>query len=1705
MSLEPKALRLARYLKEFVGLRSTTVLDVNKYDTVLWFGDMPQEPECQSPVWNEELSPDQPWLIVRKQQLPTLPLPPEIIRSWIDEALLRQPTPDMPGLMPTKMESDPDALVADGEEPPLIERHLRDYPDVKDAYARYRPIWEAWSKEHRRRSHIQFVYADLFRLHTQLQKEGEIVELVLGLGLLSWRNPSRTKSASLLRHVVTARVNLRFDPANGTMQLDGADGPELRIEDDMLEGELRPDRTHYTSIAEQLSAIGEDIWDRSKIIPPLRTWATAIHPDCDWSPDLKPAMADGDRPLMSFAPALILRKRTQAGMKRVYNDLIVRMMRSPEEAPAGWNSLVDDEDDRDQHGGQAAESGSAKTATAPGETYFPLPANREQRRIAEAINRCRGVLVQGPPGTGKSHTIANLVCHLLATGKRVLITAETGRALKVLKEKLPAEIQPLCVSVLGHGGEAFAELNAAVEGITNRYAQWRPGAYDRRIADIDRELDARRRMLAQNDADLRALREDETCPHVLMNGSYQGSASAIAARVSAERAQFGWVALPRDAAEVPPVTKVDIAAWLRVRRRDDHDAIAKTALKIVSTSKLMSAADFAVATATEREARQAVDALGTLRSHPAYPFIMNLKPKDRTSLAECLRLLNERWKSLRCFDYAYDALRATMAGRQARWLRLFQISQQQVAVIEQFVDGLATVAIPANRDLNAVQADVAALIRHLKSSGKLPRFGLLAPKPIRGCLYLRDEVTVDGQPPATFERLLAVHNYITVARAFKDLEQAWETYGGLPERSAPSIYLAAIREHVGSLDDALSCADACLSLHKTLNSFAPGIPGLDWAAGEAEDWLAITNASAVEERLRNASEVVTSCLRELKPFVEVHDSHPVISVLIQAIEQRDVAAYSQAVEAVRNVEEAQRDQQARRRTEAALSAAVPGLIEAVETSLDNTAWDERFAQWDEAWRWAVADNWLQKRADSSYREELHQRRTACEQEMRDLLSETAGLRAWTHFFNRLSPRESAALRGWREAVKALGKGTGRSARTERLRWQVRDYMNQCREAIPIWIMPRYLVAEMVDAAPNRFDLVIVDEASQLGIESLFLFYIAKKMIVVGDDQQISPYGVGIPDDAIANLQRHFLDGIPHQAALTAQSSFYANAKIRFGESIVLREHFRCMPEIIQFSNDLCYANNGTPLDPLRAYPANRLKPLVLRHIPHGYRSGGVQHATNEPEADAIVAQIQACIADTRYDGCTMGVVSLQGETQAKLIEHKLLEAIDPEVIEERRLICGDAYAFQGDERHIIFLSMVAAPGEIRIGALSSISAVQRFNVAASRAQDQLWLFHTPTLDHLSPVCMRHRLLEYMLNPSRQVPQPSDQHFDSAFERDVFQMITEKGFHVRTQVCVGDPVNHRYRIDLVVEGMQGRLAVECDGDRWHGPESYERDMARQRDLERAGWQFVRIRGGDFYRDRTRALEPLWSELNRLGIKAGGVDEAAAEPPAPRPSPSPKEVEDPPAVKTADAESVSATPCSVEAYGTDEATAPTTPEIEALPRTLVLADYVCFEGPPGPDPRTVPTAEVTESLCRIIEVEGPMLAKRAFEVYSRSCGIQRMRNGVKSALITALTSAIRQGLVLVEYEEQATAILSSTVRMKGSPAVKLRQRGPRSFEEIPASEIRFIAQQVLSIVKLDEGADEHLRTILFHLGLSRLTSQVRSRLNQILADPISPPER
>ncbi len=193
------------------------------------------------------------------------------------------------------------------------------------------------------------------------------------------------------------------------------------------------------------------------------------------------------------------------------------------------------------------------------------------------------------------------------------------------------------------------------------------------------------------------------------------------------------------------------------------------------------------------------------------------------------------------------------------------------------------------------------------------------------------------------------------------------------------------------------------------------------------------------------------------------------------------------------------------------------------------------------------------------------------------------------------------------------------------------------------------------------------------------------------------------------------------------------------------------------------------------------------------------------------------------------------------------------------------------------MSMVDTPNE-KGGPLSMHSEdgydymyKKRFNVAASRARDQMWVVHSlnPDID-LKEGDIRKKLILHALNPDAFSLKLAEQErkADSEFEKRVMRRLMQAGYHVIAQWPVG-----AYRIDLVVEGGGKRLAVECDGDRWHTLENLEEDMARQAVLERLGWRFVRIRGSQFFRNEEEAMQPVFARLRELSIPAEGTQDAA----------------------------------------------------------------------------------------------------------------------------------------------------------------------------------------------------------------------------------------
>jgi len=454
-----------------------------------------------------------------------------------------------------------------------------------------------------------------------------------------------------------------------------------------------------------------------------------------------------------------------------------------------------------------------------------------------------------------------------------------------------------------------------------------------------------------------------------------------------------------------------------------------------------------------------------------------------------------------------------------------------------------------------------------------------------------------------------------------------------------------------------------------------------------------------------------------------------------------------------------------------------------------------------------------------------------------------------------------ALMNWKLTVKRIGKGTGKTAPV--LRRRARELMAKCQMAVPAWIMPISKALESYDPSQNCFDVVIVDEASQADITALEVLYFAKKVIIVGDNQQVSPMTVGIDVDRINALRDMYIkDSFDTWHLYDAKTSLYDITALTY-PPLMLLEHFRCVPEIIGYSNKLSYKFR---IKPLRDASNCVIGPPVVSYRAYNGKREG-HRKINTQEAETIVALMLACIEQPKYANKTFGVISLLGDDQAKLIQQLILRIIEPDVIEERRILCGNASHFQGDERDVVFLSMVDSnegDSPFRFtGEGMDQSTKQRYNVAVSRARDQLWVVHS--LDYskdLKPGDIRRDLLEYCENPKVVLRSNKiiDANAESPFEEAVGKSLVAAGYHVTPQWEVG-----AYRIDIVVQYNGKKIAIECDGEKYHsGEEKIREDMVRQTILERLGWRFIRIRGSEYYRNPEDTMARVIKELNDNGI-------------------------------------------------------------------------------------------------------------------------------------------------------------------------------------------------------------------------------------------------
>jgi very-short-patch-repair endonuclease len=181
--------------------------------------------------------------------------------------------------------------------------------------------------------------------------------------------------------------------------------------------------------------------------------------------------------------------------------------------------------------------------------------------------------------------------------------------------------------------------------------------------------------------------------------------------------------------------------------------------------------------------------------------------------------------------------------------------------------------------------------------------------------------------------------------------------------------------------------------------------------------------------------------------------------------------------------------------------------------------------------------------------------------------------------------------------------------------------------------------------------------------------------------------------------------------------------------------------------------------------------------------------------------------------------------------------------------------------------MVLAPGDNALPDRPEIQ--QRFNVALSRARDRMYLFRSIAVTAFNEASLNARVMRHFKKPFVQDTRQVDalrERCESGFEREIFDELVTRNYRIEPQVPCG-----AYRIDFVVEGSEGRrLAIECVGDRFHGPGQWSDDMARQRVLERAGWTFWRCFASSFVRRRKAVLADLVRTLQGLDIEPLGAE-------------------------------------------------------------------------------------------------------------------------------------------------------------------------------------------------------------------------------------------
>jgi very-short-patch-repair endonuclease len=1102
------------------------------------------------------------------------------------------------------------------------------------------------------------------------------------------------------------------------------------------------------------------------------------------------------------------------------------------------------------------------------ELYFPMPYNDEQVSIIEKLELSDGVVVQGPPGTGKTHTIANVICHFLAQGKRVLVTAAGESALTVLQEKLPQKIRPLSVALITDERDGKKQFEFSIQKIASTVNSLNPNQVLREIESLESQLDGLHAKISAIDQNINSFAEKN-----MKYYTFQGKEillAELAKFVLEHQVYYDWL------------EDVISSKCSTLQFNNDDIRVLRSSRSLVGDDIFNIENSFPVC-----DDFPSWHILAGLHSD----LIHAEELRDRISIGEVLPLADIKpellleAKFLLEFLIQYQKIEAKLMEECIPWTASLRekLMQSTDTSIKHFLslceDISALDIIRRNNLVNAVSIpgeselseDFIQAIQRL-SQGK-SAFKLFGTKTVKQQLTKVLVMGVNPKPKQN-DLWLNVVNHIEYLLKVRKILSQWNAVCneiGINkieselDNSFRSITKYAI--HIIELQKFVENYDRVLN-KKISNVFNQSVTEI---THNSKDRIEEIKVSLIAHLDYDRFEYARQQIAELNKKLDGHSGYIINELYVffndllgNFIHDEGSLKglwHEQMLELSRlnSLQPAFREIQ--RVSSLLLDSGAPKWANKVRSIPYQENENITSHNWQDAWEWCMARTLIEGIDGHQKLKLMFDERLLLEKMLSNTYQELIAEKTWLGVYNNSPNNIRQALKEYLIAIRNMGSGNG--IRAIRHRKDARNAMERAYKAVPCWILPQWRVSETIPSEVGLFDLVIIDEASQSDIWALPALLRGKKVLVVGDDKQVSPSLVAFKEFKINELRDRFLNNQPHSAQMLPGKSIYDLASVVFaGNEVMLKEHFRCAHPIIEFSNREFYDGEIKPLRIPKS--SERLNPVLIDvKVLGGFRKGDI----NPPEARAIVDEIKAIIADPKMTARTIGVVTLLGTEQAKRISDMINIEISQADIIERSISVGAPPVFQGRERDIMLISNVLQNGNQ--GVSNALIYQQRFNVALSRARDRMYLFRSIDEDQINPDSLTSKVFRHFTQPFMQNPNhvaSLRELCESNFEIEVFDELVKRNYYVKPQVSCG-----AYRIDFVVEGAQGRrLAIECDGDKYHGPNQWMNDMIRQRILERAGWTFWRCFASSFVMRREEVLEDLFTTLNEMGIDALGSE-------------------------------------------------------------------------------------------------------------------------------------------------------------------------------------------------------------------------------------------